>query len=165
MKNKNAFTLLELIIVIIIVGVLASLALPRFFRVIEGARATEAVSTIGALRQAVERCYIMNAGSYENCDMDHTGPGNTLDMENPRDVPNAHFRYEVRGESIPRPWYSIIAWRNNVDGGNYYNHMIMVGYGIVPEVVTEVSGRYASYASDENLHWDASSVYKGNVPH
>lgn len=40
---KKAFTLLELVIVIIIIGVLASLALPRMFRVIEGTKAAEAV--------------------------------------------------------------------------------------------------------------------------
>ena len=58
--NRKGFTLLELIIVIVIVGVLASLALPRLFSVIEGSRATEALSTIASIRSAMERCYLMN---------------------------------------------------------------------------------------------------------
>ena len=33
-KNKSGFTLLEIIIVIIIIGILASLALPKFFKTV-----------------------------------------------------------------------------------------------------------------------------------
>ena len=54
---KKGFTLLELIIVIVIVGVLASLALPKLFSVIVGARSTEAIATIATIRSAMERCY------------------------------------------------------------------------------------------------------------
>ena len=44
--NKKGFTLLEIIIVIIIVGVLASLALPRFFSTVEYSRSTEALASL-----------------------------------------------------------------------------------------------------------------------
>jgi len=49
---KKGFTLLELLIVIIIVGVLATLALPNFLRGVERARWAEAKSILGALRGA-----------------------------------------------------------------------------------------------------------------
>ncbi len=55
-KNRSGFTLLEIIIVIIIVGVLASLALPRFFNTIEYARSTEALNMIGTLKRGADRC-------------------------------------------------------------------------------------------------------------
>ena len=42
MFNKKGFTLLELIIVIIVIGILASIAMPRYMRVAERARVTEA---------------------------------------------------------------------------------------------------------------------------
>jgi len=47
---KKGFTLLELLIVIIIVGVLATLALPNFLRGVERARWAEAKNILGALR-------------------------------------------------------------------------------------------------------------------
>lgn len=60
MKRKG-FTLLELLIVVIIIGILAGLAVPQFFRVAEKARSAEGVSVIGALRQAQLRYYSLHA--------------------------------------------------------------------------------------------------------
>jgi prepilin-type N-terminal cleavage/methylation domain-containing protein len=57
---KRAFTLLEMIIAIIIIGVLASLALPRMFRVIECSKAVEATSMFASMRTQMERSYLMN---------------------------------------------------------------------------------------------------------
>lgn len=59
-NKRSGFTLLEIIIVIIIVGVLASLALPRFFNTIEYSRSTEALNTIGVLKRAADRCAMAN---------------------------------------------------------------------------------------------------------
>ena len=59
-NNKSGFTLLEIIIVIIIVGVLASLALPRLFSTVEFSRSTEALNAIGMIRKSMERCFLTN---------------------------------------------------------------------------------------------------------
>ena len=49
---KKGFTLMELIIVVVIVGILAMIGLPQFFTVAERGRAAEAFSALGALRSA-----------------------------------------------------------------------------------------------------------------
>jgi prepilin-type N-terminal cleavage/methylation domain-containing protein len=62
-SNRSGFTLLELIIVVIVIGILASIALPRFIRVTERARIGEAKSILGALRSSQIR-YLAQWNSY-----------------------------------------------------------------------------------------------------
>lgn len=54
---KKGFTLLELLMVVIIVGILASIAIPQFFKVAERARASEGANVLGAVRSAQLRYY------------------------------------------------------------------------------------------------------------
>jgi type IV pilus assembly protein PilE len=108
--NKSGFTLLEIIIVIIIVGVLASLALPRFFSTVEFSRSTEALASLTAVRQSLERCYLQRSGNYNGCTLAN------LDIENPTNSPNAHFTYTIGGQDATS--YTITATRNTRDGGS-----------------------------------------------
>jgi len=57
MFRKKGFTLLELIIVIIVIGILASIALPRYMRVAERARLAEAKNMLSSLRSSQIRYY------------------------------------------------------------------------------------------------------------
>ncbi len=51
-QRSGGFTLLELIIVVVVIGILASVALPRYLRVAEKARVADAKHMLGALRAA-----------------------------------------------------------------------------------------------------------------
>ena len=62
-SGKRGFTMLELLMVVIIIGILATLAVPQYMGFIEKARAAEAISTIGAIRTA-ESLYKLETGSY-----------------------------------------------------------------------------------------------------
>jgi len=55
---------LELIIVVIILGIIVSIAIPRFTGGTEKGRATEAMSLLGDLRTANERYAAANNGNY-----------------------------------------------------------------------------------------------------
>lgn len=74
-KGKKGFTLLELLIVVIIIGILGTLALPRFFRAVERTRWAEAKSVLATLRGAQVR-YRAENGAYtatiDNLDVDFT---------------------------------------------------------------------------------------------
>ncbi|MFA4989504.1 MAG: prepilin-type N-terminal cleavage/methylation domain-containing protein [Candidatus Omnitrophota bacterium] len=60
-RMKRAFTLIELIIVVVIIGILALVAIPRYFANIEKARKAEAYSTMRAIREAILGYYAANA--------------------------------------------------------------------------------------------------------
>ena len=49
-KGQDAFTLLELLMVVIIIAILASLALPQYLRVAERARASESMTLMASIR-------------------------------------------------------------------------------------------------------------------
>ena len=51
-KRKTGFTLMELLIVVIIVGILASVAMPQFNRMTRRARSAEATGIVGAILTA-----------------------------------------------------------------------------------------------------------------
>lgn len=124
-KNTKGFTLLEIIIVIIIVGVLASLALPRFFATVEYSRSTEALASLGSIRQSMERCYLQRNGSYASC-----GTFASLDLTDPGLSPNAHFAYSW--PVVPTAAnYTIRATRNAVEGGDSTSRVDIIQTGAV----------------------------------
>ncbi len=76
MKSRKGFTLIELMVVILIVGILAAVAVPLMRGRIDQAKWTEATAAAGSIRTAV-RAYIAEKGpSY-----DYSGLVDTLDTQ------------------------------------------------------------------------------------
>jgi prepilin-type N-terminal cleavage/methylation domain-containing protein len=86
MKSKG-FTLLELLIVVIVIGALASVALPQFSKMVKRARAAEAVSGLGAFSTA-ELVYYQERSTFTNTKADL-----------PVDVNETNFTYTISGAS------------------------------------------------------------------
>jgi len=63
MSTKKGFTLIEVLIVVIILGILATLAVPQFTRMISRARMAEAWAGLGAVRTA-QSVYWMEKSVY-----------------------------------------------------------------------------------------------------
>ena len=61
--NKKGFTLLELLVVVLIIGILSAVALPRYQKAVEKSRVTQAITLLKAVYDA-QKVYYMANGSY-----------------------------------------------------------------------------------------------------
>lgn len=108
--QKTGFTLIEMIIIIIVLSVLASLALPRFYDTVEFSRSMEALKNIDLVRTSMDTCFALTADYSECADFD------TLDAGDPSNYVNSHFEYVF--DSADTEGFSITALRNTLDGGD-----------------------------------------------
>lgn len=89
---KNGFTLIELLVVVLIMGILASAAVPLYFKAVERVRMMEAITLLDSISQAQTRKY-MQIGRYAaraaGLDVNATtggndGDGNTFYTKGPQ---------------------------------------------------------------------------------
>ena len=80
MKDKQAFTLIELLVVVLIIGILAAVALPQYQKAVEKSRATQALTLLKNVGQAMESYHLANgewATSFDELAIDIPWTGNT----------------------------------------------------------------------------------------
>ncbi len=123
-RGERGFTLLEIIIVIIIVGILASLALPRFMKTVEYSRAVEAFIGLNVVRQSMEHCYLQRS-TYSGCDA-----FTNLDIENPALSSNNHFTYFWPAPATTNT-FVIRAERTTRDGGSGGDYIQLFDNGAI----------------------------------
>jgi len=79
--NKKGFTLIEVLIVVVIIAVLASLLLPRMAAQTERAIAAEGLQTLGVIRRAQEQRAELNGSTNWTTASDHTAIQTSLNVE------------------------------------------------------------------------------------
>ncbi|MBI5872791.1 MAG: prepilin-type N-terminal cleavage/methylation domain-containing protein [Candidatus Omnitrophica bacterium] len=63
--NRNAFSLVEIMVVVIVIGILAGISIPRYSKFVERGRSAEARNILGNIRSA-ELAYLTEYDIYTN---------------------------------------------------------------------------------------------------
>ena len=92
-KGTLGFTLLELLIVVIIVGILAAVALPQFARMTRRSRFAEARSLVGAIATG-ELAYYQEQNTFTTAALAGVNIGPALRVDVPPDS-TSNFDYDV----------------------------------------------------------------------
>lgn len=99
-KNKKAFSLIETMVVIIIMGILIALAMPRFTKVVERNYAGEAALNLTALHSSIERCTM-------EFNLNHCLNFHEIDI----DIKETHWLYTLSRLAGTSQGYAITALR------------------------------------------------------
>lgn len=120
MKNESGFTLVELLVVVLIVGILAAVALPQYSTAVEKSRSTEALSLMNAVAESAKRyCFQKDLwpNSFSQLDVEipaYSNGGNG----------GKNFTITIEGGSTdctnPNNAFTINATRRDLTGDNGY---------------------------------------------
>lgn len=89
LKSQQGFTLIELVIIIILIGVLAAIAIPKYVDLRENAIRANAQATLDAGRSAILLDFadkVVNTGSYAFEPTDASTPGSVFDPSDVTDL-------------------------------------------------------------------------------
>lgn len=110
MKNKKGFTLLELLVVVLIIGILAAAAMPQYRRAVEKARSSEAITTLKSIEESVYRILYaenpLEQITFDDLDIEFATASN-------QDYSTEYFDYVLVGDVDSQNYLEIAALRNN----------------------------------------------------
>jgi prepilin-type N-terminal cleavage/methylation domain-containing protein len=145
LKNSKAFTLIEIIVVLIILGVLLAISLNSYFIWIERSRASEAVLTLRQITDVMDVC--IAKGNSSNACMTQMPSMSSFDT--------TYFKYSFTAADPVLPYFQI--WAERVDSnrirletGTIYPS-VFVSCGPPPlGMGTNTTGSYVMICRDSN---------------
>ena len=128
-RNQNGFTLIELMVVVVVIGILASIAIPKFSNLAEQARTQSCRQNLRKLAGALEMYfgstghypYVNKGHRWRNFSATHEYLQNWDQLRCPSS--GTHYRYRITGRHYDN--FRIRGWNRNCrrNHGMYRNGM------------------------------------------
>lgn len=125
LTTNHGFSILEIIVAIVMIGIMLAVALPKYNRVVEKSRQSEAFTNLAAIRGAQAR-YYAEKGEWAQDDSD-SDAFDKLDFEEPTDT-EQYFDYYTSDPQYS-PNENAIAWgirRANIKNCCFGEYMIFI---------------------------------------
>lgn len=111
-RRHRGFTLLELLVVIVIIGLLAGIVAPRYFDQLGKSETKIAAAQIASLEKALDQ-YRLDVGAYPTTEL-----GLTALFEKPADLERWQGPY-LKKPAPPDPWGRAYLYKSPGDHGDY----------------------------------------------
>jgi prepilin-type N-terminal cleavage/methylation domain-containing protein len=156
MKKQSGFTMIELVMVIVILGILAAVAIPRFMDMRGDAEKSVVNSLVGSLRTARSLAYsklVICGGLYGNNSTLHMGHFVRLDGNTPE-------QFSCSGGNLSGHTIGVEGLRNSLLADASANIMDNMSGDVM--TLNTKSGRVVTITHDPangNLTWTATPTY------
>jgi prepilin-type N-terminal cleavage/methylation domain-containing protein len=116
--NRKGFTLLEILIVIVILGIVAGLAIPAYTGNVFKAQAQEAIATAQVVKDHMLQYHQSAGGAYTNASLNPANAGYIgFDPNTAQGGQTNHFQYALSG--VGANAYTLTATCNTAASGTY----------------------------------------------